>query len=262
MSTSTIKKISAAAVAAVLGFSSFASAQNVVTPIYSDTTFNNANYTNVDGSGGSIAGGALSLPGTGSTANPTFYDFSPNTGTNIGALTPGHDIEVTWTVNTNIKNAGSPVTSTTGKPLAGVSVLDGNGNFLINADIQYGADGLPDLLINDAATGGVLTPIPYFAGGADGTPTTYTLTLDPYNNTWFVATDGTNIASNALYAGAPYAGGLDISGVALEGIDQGISGSAQYSSFSVTSSVPEPASIGMIGLGGLLLLAKRPKRLA
>jgi hypothetical protein len=36
--------------------------------------------------------------------------------------------------------------------------------------------------------------------------------------------------------------------------------SGTFSDLTVTTAIPEPASIAMIGIGGVMLLARRPKR--
>jgi hypothetical protein len=258
MSISSIKKISAAAVAAVLGFSAVSHAAT----IYSDpTTPVSGTYSNIDppGTPGStFTGGTLAMPGDGTPGSADYSDYVPTAGdgtTLVPTAPPGASggqvLTISFSMNTTI--AGSSAAD----PAVGVEAIDSNGNITASLFSQYGPDGLPDLLVSDGSNNTI--NVPGFATDASGSTGTYTLTLDPTNNTYFVQYGGQTFAGELWSANTP---DLTIAGVSLAGIDQGIAGSASFGNFSVVTSVPEPASIAMIGLGGLMLLAKRPKRLA
>jgi hypothetical protein len=139
----------------------------------------------------------------------------------------------------------------------GVNVEDNNGDVVAGLLSTYGADHLPDGIASDGADGAVSIPGP-FATAADGVNGTYTITLDPTNNVYFANYNG------ETYEGTMWQGGLSglsLSDLSLAAVDVG-SGNASgtFSDLTVTTAIPEPASIAMIGIGGVMLLARRPKR--
>jgi hypothetical protein len=251
MSTSLLKKKSVVAVAAVLGISAMAGAATIYGPQSSPYT----GYTNQDGSNtASLTAGTLALAGTGTTGSPVFADFGNTAAVPTGTgftLSPGTTYTISFNMDTNIKGANT--TGVTNNPQVGVEAVDSNGNIVAGLFSQYGPDNLPDLVVSDGKNNNVAAP--GFATAADGVNGASTLTLDPSNNTFF-----------ATYGGQTYAGTLydpindSIAFVSLAGVDQGVAGSAGFSNFTITTAVPEPASMAMIGLGGVMLLAKRRRR--
>jgi hypothetical protein len=238
-------KKNAALALAVIGLSGVAKAGT----IYSDPGITNS-YSNLDGSptGSLASGGTLTMTGNGSPSTPAYSDFT-NSGTSF-SFTPGTLDVITFTMNTSITGTNG----SSHNPAVGVNVIGNNGagDILASMFSVYGPDGNPDLLVSNGADG--TQNVPGQGTAPSGSAGTYTLTLDPGKGVFF-----------ASYGGQTYEGSLAYTGetpveVSLSGIDQGIAGSAQFSNFSITTAVPEPASMGMIGLGGLLLLAKRPKK--
>jgi hypothetical protein len=259
MKTASFKKISAAALAAVLGFSVVSKAAPITS--YSD---NNSpltgTYTESDSApnAATYSAGVVTLNNANTPSSPGYSDFQPSTpgsAVTFSSLSAAPEtsggtlVTIQFTMNTSI--------STAPQSAVGLSVEDNNGDIVASLLSTYGADHLPDGIASDGADGGVAIPGP-FATAADGVNAVYTLTLDPTNNVYFANYNG------ETYEGTMWQGGLSglsLSDFSLAAVDIGSgNGSATFSDLTITTAVPEPASIAMIGIGGVMLLARRPKR--
>jgi hypothetical protein len=205
----------------------------------------------------------LTTTGNGSTGSPLYSDYYNATvadHTGSIASTPGtayptvayQDVNTSFGMDTHIS---------TGNTLTGMEIFDSNDDVIASVFTAHAVGG--NVLYTENAT---LPPEQIdtangFASNsfapADGTYGTYTISINATGKTYTVA-DGGN--SYTLALPSDFSG--SIGGFAFATIDQGNIGSANFDNLSVVTSTPEPASIAMIGLGGLLLLAKRPKRLA
>jgi hypothetical protein len=285
MSILSFKKVSAAAIAATLGFSAMAKAASVP---YS-TSFENPPYaagtnlvtggygwTGLTGSGdnndasATITGGTfntgaqsvnMSVAGSGTIASPSYSDYY-----NSSAISPGsplslpkgsfQDLNVSFAMNTKLGAYTNNGTMT--NALTGVDIFDSTGSVV--ASLFAGvANGGPVLYTNNSSGQEVdINTINGFSGDSytsgDGNWGTYKISVDPTAGT-FTVTYGSQSYTSTLGA---YSGSIEA--VSIASIDQGVTGGAYFDDLSITTAAPEPASIAMIGLGGLMLLAKRPKK--
>jgi hypothetical protein len=142
----------------------------------------------------------------------------------------------------------------------GIEVLSANQDtVLASLFLGNALDTSPAVLVEDS--GG--SPSTYAGyGRSDGAWGTYHISLDLNAKTFTVFVDGnTSPYTFALTAAAQAAltsEGNGIGGIAFANTNDGTD-VAYYDNLQV---VPEPAGVAMVGLGTLLLLAKRPKRLA
>jgi hypothetical protein len=133
---------------------------------------------------------------------------------------------------------------------AGVEIIDANtDNIIASMFVANEANGTPDLLISDGANGE--KNVPLFATAGDGVEGNYTLSVNASTGQFTVLYGGQSVSS-AIFAGETPGTPVLIS---LATVDQG--GSPESAVFDNLSVVPEPASVGMISVGGLIMLAKR-----
>jgi hypothetical protein len=309
MSTSSIKKVSAAAVAAVLGLAGISHAAPVspivlpyatnfpaapavdtngesytATSLYGQgntvgatggwvgETGEVANTVTVNGGGGVTMNSAYEAPVlVGSelvsqwsdvyNANLADHPAAGSNGTGA-ALDPSvnYHNNITVSYSLNIANGGS--LGSDGAPAAGFGtrVLDQNDNLVAalftEPPAAGGAPGEEDVYYQTGNTG---APINTLLVGHAGSADTYALNIDYTNKDFTVYVDGVaDAGSTDIPFGAGLSGTELVGGIALSTDNLGTN-SAVFSNFSV---VPEPASIAMLGLGGLMLLAKRHTRQA
>jgi hypothetical protein len=319
MSTSSIKKVSAAAIAAVLGLTGISHAAQITLPYitnFSGTPDTNGDvYTNgaLQGQAGGSGAGTLSgsdgwvnengetndtatvsiatgtvLMTTPSVATPGSWSDIYNSnladhpaglygpggsgptgnsngnGVPLNPATYGNKINVNYTMTIN---AGGG-TATDGAPASGFGsrVLDQNDN-LLAALFTAPPAGLPstgptageeDVYVQSGS--GTLDTVTdtHLVGPAAGFTGVYSIDLDFQNKDFTVYLNGVSTpqSTDIPFGSTEQGAGLQIGGVAFSSDNNGALNSATFD-FSV---VPEPASIAMVGLGGLLLLAKRPKK--
>jgi hypothetical protein len=301
MSTSSMKKVSAAAVAAVLGFSAMSRAATL--PY--NTGFEPAPMTDSDGQSyipgtligqGASAGGSgwQAAPGSSATANvviaPAAIDGAQSvtlTTNNSGSESTAYSdfINTSLAGGSPVNDGSNPSVNMAGSPLAGgpdtfsvsfkmntalgsstsneagAEIFNESGNVLASLFAVYSpTSGTETIQVFDGANGGLMNSSIQAAG--DGITGTYTLSLDLADNTFTVSDSATGQTSAAFELGSTaYMNGTYdglIGGISLATIDNG--GGVSSATFDDLSVVPEPASFAMVGLGGLLLLAKRPKK--
>ena len=308
MSTSSIKKVSAAAIAAVLCFSSVSYAapispivlpyttnfSTVVPDTNGDTYTTGSLYGQAnDGATGGWVGetgepqdvatvGAsgvtlFSVPGVGSfsgaasdvyNANLADHPAAGSNGAGNPLVASSYGNLVTINYNLNIHPADSSpgntsVGATGGLSSAsafGVRVLDSNDDLiaaLFTAPPSSGSVGEEDVYVTSGTNGKTNT---LNIGPATGNNGAYTLSMDFAHHDFSVLVNGVATAAGTDIpmdtANSPYTPLTDsIGGISLF-TDNAGTNSATFD-FTVT---PEPTSIAMIGVGGLMLLARRPKK--
>ena len=274
MTTSSMKKISAAAIVAVLGLSGMSHAAQIpyytTFPIAPATDVQSQSYTagTLEGQNGwkdeagdptnvaSVGATGVTLnaaPAAGAYSDVYNSNIADHTGTNLNPATYGGFVNVTYKLNITAPTGSQSIASVTNPESAagfGVDVLGSDDSLL--ASLYTVANpahaGEEDVVIDGGTPSQVTDPI--LAPPGNGTTETYTLAMNFTNNTFQVFAGGVAGGTYALPAG------LQIGGIAL-GTDNGGTDQAVFSAFQV---VPEPASLAMVGLGGLMLLARRPKR--
>ncbi len=304
MSTSSIKKVSAAAIAAVLGLSGLAHAAPIVLPYTSNFSTTPGLYGNGDVyTNGSLYGqapgvatgttgwvseigeptdtatvaGATTGNGTvtltsavngGTTAAPNWSDVynsnladhpaglyggSTGNGLALSSATYGGKVNVSFSMD--VLGTGSLGANGTAAAGFGARVLDSSDNLLAALFVK-GDPSVPGEVNVDVQSGTDNALITGLTGPANGNTATYTIALDFQHQDFQVFVNGFESAD--IPFGTGETGVTAIGGISFATDNLG-NNSAVYSNFSV---VPEPASFAMVGLGGLMLLAKRPgKRL-
>jgi len=297
MSTSSIKKVSAAAIAAVLGFSGLAHAAPITLPYitnFSTTPDSNGDtYTDgalqgqapgvVTGTTGwvnengeqndaaTVAGSATgngtvtlsSVANAGTPAAPIWSDVensnladhpaAPGNGNGLPLSSVPYGGQVDVSFSMNVSGTGSLGANGTAAAGFGGRVLDSSDNLLAALFVK-GDPSVPGQVNVDVQTGTDNALITGLTGPANGNNATYTIALDFQHQDFQVFVNGFESAD--IPFGTGETGVTSIGGIALSTDNLGTN-SAVYSNFLVT---PEPASFAMIGLGGLMLLAKRPKK--
>jgi hypothetical protein len=168
------------------------------------------------------------------------------------ALTAGSDLNISFDLNTALGTNG------THGAQAGVEVLDSTTNNVVaSMFVANEGNGTPDLTISNGNNG--TKDVPGYATAGDGNTGRYTLSVDPNTGQFAVLYGGQAVTSGTF----PGELGKSVL-ISFATIDQGgAAESATFDNLSISSVVPEPASVGMIGLGTLMLLLKRPnKRIA
>jgi len=181
-------------------------------------------------------------PAAGTNASPA--------GTPLNPATYGGIVDITFSLD-----HASPGNGETSNPLNrsgfGLDVLDQNDNIIASLFTKTSVSGQNDLVVtNGTSTPDTTVAGPAGAGLPDNTWGTYHMELNFNNDTFTVFVNGN--AASATYAMNSLAGN-QIGGIAFATDGSGTN-TAFFDSLSV---VPEPASVGMVSLGGLLMLAKR-----
>jgi len=302
MSTSSIKKVSAAAIAAVLGLSGMALAAPIALPY--QTTFS----TTPDSNGDTYTGGAAALQGQGNTGPtdststgwvnengeqndtasvtnsatsgtvtlsssytplvlgvPTWSDVenanladhpaAPGNGNGVPLNSASYGSNITASFNLNVLGTGSLNAGGEASAAFGARVLDSSDNLLAALFVK-GNPSVPGEIDVYTQSGTDNAQITSLTGPANNTLGTYAIHLDFQNGDFQVFVNGFESAD--IPFGTGETGVTQIGGISLATDNLGTN-TGVFSDFSV---VPEPASFAMIGLGGLMLLAKRPKRTA
>jgi len=191
-------------------------------------------------------------------SNLADHPAAPGNGNGLALNTTpyGNQLSISYSLNvlsgTGSLNANSSPESASG---FGVRVLDSSDNLLAALFVKGNASGTPgeeDIYTQSGTDGAKITPL---VGPANGVIGNYTIALDLQHGDFNVFVNGVESADIPFGTGETSItsiGGIAFSTDNLGGGNQGI-----FGNFSV---VPEPASIGMIGLGGLALLFRRPKR--
>ena len=191
-------------------------------------------------------------------SNLADHTSSNGNGVALNQATYGNFINVNYTMSITQPTIGngysmSSATNTFSKAGFGVEVLGANDTLIASLFTVPNPNhvGEEDVEVatgtNAAVTDAILAP------PANGVSSTYSIALNFTNNTFTVFAGAQR---GGTYALAAAENGIQIGGIALA-TDNAGTDAAVYSAFSV---VPEPASLAMIGLGGLVLLARRPKR--
>jgi hypothetical protein len=279
MSTSSLKKVSAAAVAAVLALAGASHAAQItlpyVTNFSSTPDSNGGTYTTgaLVGQNGWVNDGGnaavtatvgppavtLTTGSTGINSEQLFYNsnVADHNGTVLTPATYGNQIVVGYTLGIN---AGGTVAAD-GAPISrfGTQIVDGSDNLLAALftapptdppPAPQGAPGEEDIYVQSGNNGAVVN-----TGLTGYSNETYSIALN------FTAHDFVVTANGVPSAAYPFdpseLSASTIGGIGLYTDNAGSGNSAVFSNFSV---LPEPTGFAMIGLGGLLLLAKRPSR--
>ncbi len=190
-------------------------------------------------------------------SSPVYSDYYKQDLTPI--LQSGMSTNVSWTMNTNL---------TTSNDFAGIEVFDANQTIASLFVGNVGGD--QEVEVYDAGTGNLkpvdtvhgykdgAAPLGFMHGATDGVSGNYQISIDPTNHSFTVSFGGQTYTT---VLGATGTVGDQITGIAFASIDQsGTAASATFDDLSVFQSTPEPASVFMIGIGGLILMAQRPKR--
>jgi hypothetical protein len=305
MSTLSMKKISAAAVAAVLSVAGVSHAAQITLPYTTNFTTtpdsNGDTYTatSLDGAGigqnnwvdetneptgvaAVNAGGGVTLsasPQTGALAGAFSDVYNSNLAGHAagnGIVTPltppasnqlviGYNMLVNTPTGSQTKDSATNPFSAAG---FGMEVLGADDKIIANlfdvAEPSTGPGATPphsttpeeDIEVNRGATGDTTlsNTDPIGIGPANGIKDSYSISLNFTAQTFQVFVNGVTDGVNYHFANTEsQVGGITFS------TDNGGTDTAVFSNLSV---VPEPASMALIGLGGLLLVGRRPKRLA
>jgi hypothetical protein len=302
MSTSSIKKVSAAAIAAVVGLSGLAHAAPITLPYFTNfSTSPDSNGDTYTGGGAALQGQApgvvtgttgwvnengeqndvatvtnsatsgtvtlSSVANAGTPAAPIWSDVynsnladhpSPNAnpgsnGLPLNSATYGSNIDVNYSLD--VLGTGSLGANGTAKAGFGVRVLDSSDNLLAALFVKGDPTvaGQVNVQVQSGTDQSLITAL---AGPTNGTPGTYSIDIDFQHQDFQVLVNGFKSAD--IPFGTGETGVASIGGIAFSTDNLGTN-TGVFSAFSV---VPEPASFAMVGLGGLMFLAKRPKRIA
>jgi hypothetical protein len=296
------KKVSAAAVAAVLSLPAIALAGPVLLPYYTnfsttpdsngDTYSNGAlqgqghnngadnsstGWVNENGEqndSATVAGvasgnGTVTLTSTldgGTTAAPIWSDvynsnladhplglYGSSNGNGSNLVYSSNKLAISY--NLDVLGTGSLGSNGTAASAFGMRVLDASDNLLAALFVK-GDPSVPGQENVYVQTGTGSAQVTGLTGPANGTTGHYSIALDLQHQDFQVFVNG--FAS----ADIPFGPGLVSPDTSIGGITFATDnlGGGNQGVFSSLSVVPEPASFVIIGLGGLLLLAKRPKR--
>jgi hypothetical protein len=177
-------------------------------------------------------------------------------GSALAASTYNNLVNVQWGMTVTAPTVGNGFSSDSGtnsfsKAGFGVEIIGSDDKLIASLfDVSNpNHAGEKDAVVNQSDPSQATDPT--LVGGTDGSAATYSINLNFNNDTFTVFVNGTK-GGTYNFANAESSIGAVTLATDNFGNDQ-----ATFSSLSV---VPEPASLAMIGLGGLVLLARRPKR--
>ena len=283
MTKSSFKKVSAAAVVAVLGLGAASQAATLYTTGFEAPTFTpgalagQSGFVNASGTGtgtvvlGNAQTGTQAVQINSTTGGYTEFYNTATTLTNAqitgGTLSSSFGLE--RATPTGGQTTGGVPQGGTGAAEAGfgIEVFENSGTALASVFVRNTAaittptiqPSVPALFVQDSS-GAANTEIFGAAGtaAADGAYGTYSLTMNFANSTFSVTGPG------GTTSGIPFAAAYDGSGILGVTLSADPSGNdtAYFDNFSVAAGVPEPVSLGLVGMGSLMLMGRRRKQAA